>query len=338
MKKPLHTLFRRADIQPATGQRTLHTLLHYPDTQPTAGQRTQHTLFRYPGTQPATGRRIRRTPLRYPDTQPTTGRRVLLVLLCCILLAGCDLIDYHPYDVRITGERDVNARNAARIEAACKGKKTIRFVAMGDSQRWYDETEKFVKEINKRDDIDFVIHGGDISDFGLTKEFLWQRDIMNGLKVPYVVLIGNHDCLGTGEEAYRRIFGPTNFAFIAGNVKFVCLNTNALEYDYSEPIPDFDFMEKEWTNRKGEFEKTVVSMHVHPYSDVFNNNVAKVFQYYVTQYPGLQFCTAAHNHSFSDKVPFDDGVHYIVSDCMKNRSYLVFTITPETYEYELVKF
>lgn len=168
-----------------------------------------------------------------------------------------------------------------------------------------------------------------MSDFGLTKEFLWQRDIMNGLKVPYVVLIGNHDCLGTGEEAYRKIFGPTNFAFIAGNVKFVCLNTNALEYDYSQPIPDFDFMEKEWTNRKEEFEKTVVSMHVHPYSGVFNNNVAKVFQYYVTQYPGLQFCTAAHNHSFSDKVPFDDGVHYIVSDCMKSRSYLVFTITPK---------
>ena len=53
---------------------------------------------------------------------------------------------------------------------------------MGDSQRWYDATEDFVKEINKRDDIDFVIHGGDMSDFGVTKEFLWQRDIMNGLK------------------------------------------------------------------------------------------------------------------------------------------------------------
>ena len=71
---------------------------------------------------------------------------------------------------------------------------------MGDSQRWYDETEDFVKEINKRNDIDFVIHGGDMSDFGLTKEFLWQRDIMNGLNVPYVALIGNHDCLGTGSR------------------------------------------------------------------------------------------------------------------------------------------
>ena len=28
----------------------------------------------------------------------------LYTLLVCLLLAGCDLIDYHPYDVRISGE------------------------------------------------------------------------------------------------------------------------------------------------------------------------------------------------------------------------------------------
>lgn len=265
-------------------------------------------------------------------------KKNLYTLLSCLLLVGCDLIDYHPYDVRISGETDVNAHNIEKIEVKCKGKTTIRFVTMGDSQRWYDETEEFVNEINKRDDIDFVIHGGDISDFGLTKEFLWQRDIMNKLKVPYVVLIGNHDSLGTGEETYKAVFGPTNFSFIAGNVKFVCLNTNALEYDYSEPIPDFTFMEKELTDREGEFEKTVVSMHAQPFADVFNHNVAKVFQHYVNQYPGIQFCTAAHDHSHDDRVLFDDGMHYIISDCMKHRSYLVFTITPENYKYELVEF
>ena len=101
--------------------------------------------------------------------------------------------------------------NIEQIEAKCKGKTTIRFITMGDSQRWYDETEDFVKEVNKRDDIDFVIHGGDMSDFGLTKEFLWQRDIMNGLKVPYVVLIGNHDCW-VPEQKLIRLFSdlPTS--------------------------------------------------------------------------------------------------------------------------------
>ena len=28
-------------------------------------------------------------------------------------------------------------------------------------------------------------------------------------------------------------------------MEFVCLNTNAMEFDYSRPIPDFTFLEKE---------------------------------------------------------------------------------------------
>ena len=259
-------------------------------------------------------------------------------LACLFLFSGCDIIDYHPYDVRIKGETDINAKNIEKIEANCKDKTTIRFVAMGDSQRWYDETEKCINSINEMEDLDFVLHGGDVSDFGLTDEFLWQRDIMNGLKVPYVVLLGNHDCLGTGKDTYMKVFGPTNFAFIAGNVKFVCLNTNALEFDYSEPIPDFNFIEKQWTERQDEFEKTVVAMHGRPGSDVFNNNVSKVFQRYITQYPGLQFCINAHDHRSTADDLFEDGIIYYGSDCMKRRSYLLFTITPDNYTYEVVYF
>ena len=262
----------------------------------------------------------------------------LLLSFLCLFMGSCDMIDYHPYDVRINGETDVNAHNIAEIEQKCKDKTTIKFVTMGDSQRWYDETLDFVGEINKRDDIDFVIHGGDMSDFGVTDEFLWQRDIMNKLHVPYVALIGNHDCLGTGEETYRAVFGNPNFSFIAGRVKFVCLNTNAMEFDYSRPIPDFTFLEKELTDRKDEFDKTVVSMHVRPYADQFNNNVARVFHRYVTEFPGIQFCTDAHEHHVFEENLFEDGIMYYMSDCMKNRNYYVFTITPEGYEREVVYF
>lgn len=31
-------------------------------------------------------------------------------------LAGCDSFDYHPYDVRVDGERNINTTNAAAIE------------------------------------------------------------------------------------------------------------------------------------------------------------------------------------------------------------------------------
>ena len=79
-------------------------------------------------------------------------------------------------------------------------------------------------------------------------EFEKQRDILNRLNVPYVCLLGNHDCLATGKEVFNTIFGDENFSFTAGNVRFVCLNTNALEFDYSEAVPDFSFLERELQN------------------------------------------------------------------------------------------
>ena len=131
------------------------------------------------------------------------------------------MVEYHPYDVRLSGETGINAKNIARVESLCRGKDTVRFILMGDTQRYYDETEDFVRHVNGRDDVDFVIHGGDVSDFGLTKEFMWVRDIMNKLTVPYVTLLGNHDVLGNGLEVFEEVFGEVNFSFMAGNTRFI---------------------------------------------------------------------------------------------------------------------
>ena len=262
--------------------------------------------------------------------------KLLFIPLTGLFMGGCDMIDYHPYDVRISGQTDINNRNIEKIEANCKDKANIRFFTMGDSQRWYDETLDFVNHLNKRDDIDFVIHGGDYSDFGVTDEFLWQRDIMNKLKVPYVGLIGNHDCLGTGEETFRIVFGDPNFSFIAGRIKFICLNTNAIEFDYSRPIPDFEFINAQLDDRRDEYDRTIFSMHIRPFCMEFNNNVAQVFQYTIKQFPGLLFCTAAHEHRVFEEEFFEDGVMYYMSDCMKHRNYNIFTVTPDGYEREVV--
>ena len=260
--------------------------------------------------------------------------KLLLLPLIGLCVSGCDMIDYHPYDVRISGQTNINNYNIQKIEANCKDKTTLRFATISDSQRWYDETLDFVNHLNKRNDIDFVVHTGDFSDFGVTDEFLWQRDIMNKLKVPYVGLLGNHDCIGTGEDTYRAIFGEPNFSFIAGRIKFVCLNTNAIEYDYSRPIPDFDFISSQLEERREEYDRTIFAMHIRPFCYEFNNNVAHVFQYAITQFPNLLFCTAGHEHHLFEEDLFEDGVMYYMNDCMKNRTYYIFTVTPDGYERE----
>ena len=196
-----------------------------------------------------------------------------------------------------------------------------------------------VNSINARTDIDFVVHCGDMSDFGATKEFVLQRDIMQRLNVPYVVVIGNHDCLGTGADAYRYIFGDMNFSFNAGNTHFVCLNTNALEYDYSVPIPDFEFIRADRENIPASVTHTVAVMHAMPYSEQFNNNVAEIFEQEVMKYPTLRFCLCGHDHSSKVLDLFGDGVSYYECGAAKRREYLVFTLKKDGgHSYEVVRY
>lgn len=264
------------------------------------------------------------------------------LLACCFftaLLSGCDMIDYHPYDTQVSGTHDINARNMALIESNCAGRDSIRFAQISDTQRWYDETADAVKSINARGDIDFVVHCGDLSDFGVTSEFEVQRDILEDLEMPYVVNIGNHDCLATGEDVFRYIFGDPDFSFNAGDTHFLCLNTNAFEYDYSSDVPDFAFIRSDCASVGEDIRRTVVAMHVQPYSDEFNNNIADLFQEEIKKFPGLAFCLCGHDHKRQINDIFGDGILYYECGAAKAREYIVYTLKKDgEYDYEVVAY
>lgn len=256
-----------------------------------------------------------------------------------LLAAGCDRVfDYHPYDVRITGACDINTRNAARIEAMTAARTSFRFAVISDTQRRYDETEDAVRALNERGDLDFVVHCGDLSDFGASREFMWQRDRLQKLRVPYVCVLGNHDCLGSGEQVYRRIFGPFDFAFTAGDVRFVCLNTNAGEYDYVADVPDFGFLSGELAAGRSGVRRTVFVMHVPPGDPVFNNNVAAFFEEQLLAFPDPLFSVFGHQHRMRVFEPFDDGLVYYGCTDIADRQYLVFTVDEKGYACETVAF
>ena len=56
-----------------------------------------------------------------------------------------------------------------------------------------DRLMRIVESINNNPQIKFVVVLGDISDTAEYSEFLKAREILNGLKVPYIPILGNHD-------------------------------------------------------------------------------------------------------------------------------------------------
>ena len=261
-------------------------------------------------------------------------KRLFLVLLAW-LGVGCTT-EYHPYDTHVKGEHNINPTHIQLIEKQCAGKQELRFAVISDTQRWYDETEDAVEEINKRTDIDFVLHTGDLTDFGARKEFELQRDILNHLHVPYVVLIGNHDCIATGCKIYRKIFGDYNFAFTAGSVRFICLNTNSLEF--GEGQPDLAFMEQELRSFPEGVTKTIVAFHAAPWSEQFDQALVEPFARLVASYPGVQCCIYGHGHHFGEDIPYEDGIPYIQCGNIEKEAMLIFTVDESGFSYEKVDF
>ena len=255
-----------------------------------------------------------------------------------ILLSSCgDVFDTHPYDVNVKGETDINAKQIAVIEKQFAYKDTLRVAFISDTHLWLSDARDQMADLNRRN-VDFVVHCGDLTDTGTGKEFEWSRDVLKSLRYPFVALIGNHDFLGTGNQTYEIMYGKMNFSFIAGRVKFLCLNTNATEYTYLAAVPDFDYMEEEMAKDTDKFDRTIIVMHAPPYSDQFNNNVCKAFRRYLDFFPGLMCCVYGHNHEDVVSDMYNDGLIFYSIDCAVHRNYRIFTITPDGYEVEKIEY
>lgn len=278
-----------------------------------------------------------------------------LLAVLAFALSGCDNFEPSPYAASIKGKRNTNA---VSIEALTSAGLTLplRFAFITDTHDATRETEQAIDIIRRRGDVDFIIHGGDLTDFGLPKEYMWCRDAMEKSGLPYVAVIGNHDCLGNGEDNYEWIFGAKNYSFTVAGIHFVCLNTTALEYDYSEPVPDLNFIVEDAAavseiNEQfpDSISHTVVVMHSRPFDEQFNNNVATPFIYYLHSFPGMNadsegctythaFCLCGHNHHFLASDLYDCGLMFYQGDNIAKRTFMIFTVDADGYEMEKVEF
>ena len=193
-------------------------------------------------------------------------RRALLTAATAFLLGSC--IRFSPFQVDLSdAQQHQTEKSLARLQAIPRAQVsadaplTLAFLA--DSHDGYANFGKIVSAVNGHPEVELVIHGGDLTDFGSQQEYVWAYDIFKGFNAPYLEVAGNHDGLSNGRTLYEKMFGAENFEFRYGGVHFVFLNVNTIEWQ--ETQPDLAFLTAQ-VNTPAPV-ATVVVAHQPPYSE-----------------------------------------------------------------------
>lgn len=232
--------------------------------------------------------------------------------------------------------KDLNKKNLELLSLdAVDDTITIAFV--GDSQRFYDEVDKFTKKANSIDEIDFILLAGDISDFGLLQEFEWINEKLAKLNKPYLCVVGNHDLVANGEAVFERMFGPLNQSFIYDSVKFILHNTNSREY-VGNNVPDLEWLANELQPDENVRYYIPVS-HVPPFAaGDFNPALVQAYTSLFRNTEGLLLSLHGHVHKHRDYSPFQDSVRYLTSPSFDLRSFVLLKIANGTVTKSIVNY
>jgi Icc-related predicted phosphoesterase len=266
------------------------------------------------------------------------ARFFVILLVGSIFMVSCSKIfDYSPYAIDFEEhERNLNVKNYNRLKSDSEPDSIIKIACTGDSHRFYDETEAFVNQVNEMDSVDFVLHVGDLADFGLPKQFQWGNGLLENLKVPYFVTVGNHDLVGNGLEAYKALFGSLDYSFIYQGIKFVLVNTNSREFEFDGSVPNLQSLDNELIP-SAYFTKAVVVFHVPPFDVDFDSQLETRFEETLLKYNNVLFTVHGHLHHHSITQPYSDSLVYVNVFGAEHLRFNVITISNSSYHVETVE-
>lgn len=118
----------------------------------------------------------------------------------------------------------------AGAEPAGAARPALRFAWLSDthvgSDRGADDLRISVGDINTLPGLSFVLVSGDIAEMGSLANLRLAKGILDGLRVPYYIIPGNHDTKWSesGGSDFARLWGADHFAFESGGFRFVGLS------------------------------------------------------------------------------------------------------------------
>jgi Icc-related predicted phosphoesterase len=266
----------------------------------------------------------------------------ILFILSIIIFASCEkMFDYSPYVIDFDEENtNVNSKNMAKLANQQNDDSVITIAFTGDTHRSFDETDEFVKsvnEINNTKQVDFVIHVGDIADFGLPKQYLWGNSYLLKLNTPYFVVLGNHDLVSNGGDAYLEMFGQYDYSFVYDQVKFIFINTNSLEFDNKGNVPNISWLDQQ-LQPNSSFRKAVVLFHVAPMHSEFDPNLIDAFNQTLTKYNNVLFVAHGHMHDYSVSSPYNNGITFVNVYSVEHKKFNIIEIENDTIAVETYSF
>ncbi|MDD3715638.1 MAG: PQQ-binding-like beta-propeller repeat protein [Candidatus Marinimicrobia bacterium] len=93
-----------------------------------------------------------------------------------------------------------------------------------------EDLRNSVRDINRLEEIEFVILAGDATEYDLAGELDTVKAIMDELKVPYHIIPGNHELKwsASGGEKFRKLFGDDKFHVQYKGFHFIGVNQGPL--------------------------------------------------------------------------------------------------------------
>lgn len=251
-----------------------------------------------------------------------------------ILLFSCRLFEYSPYVVPLRDDGDAwLAGTLSRVARTDGPERGYSFAVFADIQVAYDELEDCVRRVNADSSIRFVVVAGDLTQYGLLREFEWVRDALNKLNAPYLPVLGNHDALANGPEIFRRLFGPSDYSFHYRGTRFVVFNDNAWEFE--TPVPDLERLDSAMATPDSL--RLIPIAHIPPWADQLGQGLDTALTKMMMRHRAI-LCIFAHNHHFRSQLESGERSPYVVVDNIADRNYARVTLHDSTFSLERIFF
>jgi 3',5'-cyclic AMP phosphodiesterase CpdA len=251
-----------------------------------------------------------------------------------LALAGC--LEYSPHALPTDAdERDLNGKAIERLLATPPPERLV-FAVVGDTQRSFDEAEDALESIAAREDVQFVVQVGDFTNVGILLEYQLMNEIFSRLRVPYLVVIGNHDHFGNGAAIYAEMFGPESFAFTLGRVRLVFYDSNSVSHDFDGTVPDLGWLEAALAPGP-DHDRALAFSHISPGGGSLFDDALTAPLLALLARSGVDLSIHAHAHRYDAYER--EGVRIVIADSVDHRSWILVEQRPDGgFDFERVFF